>query len=403
MRKRYFFLLLLGGVFFPDLAGALDYNSALEQGLKNSPLKADLKKQRLEIYGPQLDDTNLSNPEIEYEYNIDGQEHEITLSQPLRPSDITFSRRSYRDTLEELNKAEAELNRLRFYHEITRAYYDLYILQEQKKYKQEHLNFLNKVSHIVHRSINHSNLSTAEIYAFDADILATQTDLSVLEENLQNQQILFAQFLNISDANMILKQPPLTSKLVSLNVIMHDLDKVPSKRRMLELQYKQADEQVAILSQDRFAPIISPKVVYGYNQQEKKDDFKVGLSLAIPLWNRQDGAYSALKAQKRSAKIQLASLDNVSFDELVARAYKKLSVQNATIKKYITVILPNYKKSVDRMEASFAAGRFSVFDVWQIREKYLNAQEQYLNTLKNTLEAKIELEMLIGARLEDIQ
>ncbi len=403
MRISYMLPALLCTIGYSAATLALDYNQALEQGLKNSPFAAEVTKIRLENIAPQLDETKLADPEIEYEYNIEGQEHEVTLSQPFRLSDITLTRLSYRDILNELNNAEAKLDLLRVYHQISRSYYELYVLQERKKYKQEHLNFLNKVSHIVHRSINHNNLSTAEIYAFDADILSTQTELDVLKEELNNEQTAFAQFLNVFDKNMSLRQPPMITVPVSLDQILKKTNEYPSRRKMLELEHKQAKEQLAILSQDRYAPLISPKVVYGYNRQEKEDDWKVGLSLSVPLWNRQDGAYSALKAREKSAKLQLASLDKVSFNEVVAKAYKKLSVQASAAGKYAEIIIPDYRESVNKMETSFANGRFTVFDVWQIREKYLNAQEQYLNALENTLEAKIELEMLIGTRLEDVQ
>ncbi len=403
MRISYMLPALLCTIGYSAATLALDYNQALEQGLKNSPFAAEVTKIRLENIAPQLDETKLADPEIEYEYNIEGQEHEVTLSQPFRLSDITLTRLSYRDILNELNNAEAKLDLLRVYHQISRSYYELYVLQERKKYKQEHLNFLNKVSHIVHRSINHNNLSTAEIYAFDADILSTQTELDVLKEELNNEQTAFAQFLNVFDKNMSLRQPPMITVPVSLDQILKKTNEYPSRRKMLELEHKQAKEQLAILSQDRYAPLISPKVVYGYNRQEKEDDWKVGLSLSVPLWNRQDGAYSALKAREKSAKLQLASLDKISFNEVVAKAYKKLSVQASAAGKYAEIIIPDYRESVNKMETSFANGRFTVFDVWQIREKYLNAQEQYLNALENTLEAKIELEMLIGTRLEDVQ
>lgn len=398
-------LTLISGVLFSNIAVAqdsLDYEQAQKIGLKNSSFATELKKTRLENYGPQLDDTKLLNPEIEYEYNIDGQEHELTLSQPMRISDITLSRLSYKDLLKELNSAEAQLDLLRVYHQISRAYYDLYILQEQKRYKQEHLNFLNKVSDTVHLSINHNNLSAAEIYAFDADILSTKTELGVLKENLDNAQIAFAQFLNVSDKDIKLKQPPQIKVKVSLNKILAKIKDTPSQRHMLELQSKQADKQLSILEQDRYAPIISPKIVYGYSRPDRDEDWKVGLTMSIPLWNQQTGTYSALKAQAKSAQIQLASLDNVSFNEVISRAYKKLSAQAKAANQYAKVILPDYRKSVKKMEESFASGRFTIFDVWQIREKYLNAQDQYLEALKNAMEAKIELEMLIGTRLEDI-
>ena len=403
MRISYVWAVLFCCGVIPQTAVALDYAQALEQGLTNSSFAAEVKARRLNNYGSQLDDTKLSNPELEYEYNIDGKEHEVTFSQPFRLSDITLLRLSYRDVLNELNSAHAKLDLLRIYHQISRSYYDLYILQEQKKYKQEHLDFLNKVSYIVHRSINHNNLSTAEIYAFDADILSTQAELEVLKEDCSNGQIAFARFLSLPEQNLSLSQPPKIVVSVSLKKILENISAYPSQQKMLELQQKQAKDQLTILAQDRYAPIISPRIVYGYNRLENEDDWKVGVSLSIPLWNRQEGTYFALKAQEKSAKMQLASLRDVSFETVVARAYKKLSVQAAAAHKYAKVILPDYKKSVAQMEASFANGRFSVFDVWQIREKYVNAQEQYLESLKNALEAKIELEMLIGTRLEDIQ
>ncbi len=394
---------LLGSTVMAAQARTLDFKEAVERGYLNSPFAAQTEKARLEAIGPETDDTKLLNPGLEYTYSIDGKEHEATLEQPLRISDITLARYDYRKQLDERNILEKELDRLRIYHQTAAAYYDLYILQEREKFKREHLDFLNKVSHIVHSSINHNNLSAAEIYTFDADILATKTDLQLLKADLQSSRTAFARYLNLPDEKLTLRRPPVITLTVPLKSILKRIDDFPTQRHILAMNYSQAQQKLKILNQDRNMPVISPEIVYGFNDRESEDEFKVGITLSIPLWNRQDGAYSALKAGEKAAKRELDAMDEVTFEALVSRAYHRLEAQTDALKRYAETILPDYQRSVQKTEASFANGQFTIFDVWQIREKYLDAQKNYLELLRGALVAKTELEMLIGARLEDMQ
>ena len=61
-----------------------------------------------------------------------------------------------------------------------------------------------------------------------------------------------------------------------------------------------------------------------------------------------------------------------------------------------------YRQSVQKIEDSFINGQTTIIDVWQIREKSYETYEKYLLSLNNVLIAKIELETLIGSRLEDL-
>lgn len=403
---RFYYVLaagLLCGAALPIQARTLDFKESVARGYLYSPFAAQTEKVRLEAIGPETDDTKLLNPGLEYTYNIDGKEHEAKLEQPLRISDITLARRDYRKQLSERNTLEKELDKLRIYHQTAASYYDLYILQEREKFKREHLAFLNKVSQIVHGSINHNNLSAAEIYTFDADILATKTDLQLLNADLQSARTAFARYLNLPDEKIALRRPPEIKLAVPLKSILKRIGDFPTQRQMLAMNYEQARQKLKISGQDRYMPVISPEVVYGFNDREGEDEFKVGVTLSIPLWNRLDGTYSALKAGEKAAERELNALDEVTFEALVARAYQKLEAQIGAVKRYAGVILPDYRNSVQKTEASFANGQFTIFDVWQIREKYLEAQKNYLELLRGALAAKTELETLIGARLEDLQ
>jgi outer membrane protein TolC len=143
-------------------------------------------------------------------------------------------------------------------------------------------------------------------------------------------------------------------------------------------------------------------VSYGNDTCDNKNEWKVGITLSIPLWNRESARHGALKANERFLRSELEALDNVSFEEVVRRAYQRLIAQITAVNNYQTKILPNYEKSMRKIETSFLNGQTSILDVWQIREKYTQAQGQSLVALQGALLAKIELEQLIGIRLEDI-
>ncbi len=384
-------------------AQSLSYEKAMPLGLKNSPIVSEQKAYRLEKIGPALDETALLNPELEYEYNLDSREHEITLSQPLRLSDISLQRYAYKNLLKEINTYQKKLDLLQTYQQLATKYYNLYTLQEQKKYIEEHLDFLNKVSNTVHHSINHNNLSTAEIYAFDADILSTRTELSLIKEELETNKTDFAQIFGLANSHIYLQQPPTIKLSASYEQILNTAQTNPSLQKMLTLKTQEAENNVALVRQDRYMPVIVPKVVYNYDNMEDSDSWKLGLSLSVPLWNRQNGAYGALKAKEHAARKELQALNAVSFPEVVKKAYQNLAAQSKALEQYTQHILPDYRQSVKKMEASFNAGQFNIFDVWQIREKYLAAQEKYLALLNNTLTTKHTLEILIGTRLEDIR
>ena len=87
---------------------------------------------------------------------------------------------------------------------------------------------------------------------------------------------------------------------------------------------------------------------------------------------------------------------------MLKNAYDRLETQISIFQKYHNKIIPMYRKSVQKIEDSFINGQTTIIDVLQIREKSYETYEKYLLSLNNVLIAKIELETLIGSRLEDL-
>ena len=400
---RYIIVCVIVSMALHIYAKTIDFEESITYGIINSTFASEAEKNRLEAFGSLFDEMSVPNPELSFEYNPDNHAREIAISQPFRISNITLSGSFYKQLLKKIDGFEKQLDLLRVYHHVSLLYYDLYVIQEEAHYMQERLNFLNRVSRTVHRSINKNNLSIGEIYAFDADILSARAEMEQMNQTLSGQQLLFVQALKLSGDTVSLKKPPMITVSTSLDNMLSNLEKYPTKRKMLSMRYQQAKEQVSISKQDRFAPIIAPKIGYGNDNYEKKDEWKIGVAVSIPLWNRNSNRHDALKANERFLKNELNALDNVNFEEVVTRAYNRLTSQIETVNNYQTRILPAYERSLNRIEASFLRGQISIFDVWQIREKYSQAQGQSLTALRNALLAKIELEQLLGTRLEDIE
>lgn len=381
----------------------MNFEQAATFGIANSPLASDLDSIRAETYGPAKDTTALMNPELSFEYNRDALTREWTLSQPFRLSDITLARAKYKKFIDTIDSFEERLDLLRVRQQIAISYYDLYIAQETEKNRKAYLSFLGRASGIVNKSITKNDMTVSELRALNADTLSARTDLEQAKKALDGQRMAFLQLLGMPGEIVTLQQPPAMATDAPLDRVFAALDHTPSQKKMLQLQLQQAQKQIAIANNDRYAPVVSPMIKHGWASKENQTEWTFGFSLSIPLWDHQDGNDRALKAKERALKRQIAAIDNISFEEMIRHAHKRMQSQAASANNYATKILPGYRSSVNRVEADFRNGIATILDVWQIRDKYNAAQDLALTALKDALLTKIELEFLIGSRLEDLQ
>lgn len=400
----HYFLLMIGAMCFALTAQAktMAFESAMGQGLAHSPFAAELSKTTAGEFGADLDESNLENPEMEYEYRPHNSRGELQLTQPFRPSDITLSRYKYKQMLSTLNSMEKQLDLLRLYHHLYGGYYELYVLQEQEKIIKERQSFLSKAQKSIHGSVNQGGLSVAEALAFEADVSATGQLLKTTQEKRRRLQIDFAEKLSESDTQITVQSPPKIVLSASKEALFAEAVKKPSYHKMLMLNYTRAKEQLSLIKQDRYLPTIGPRVGYDIRPEERSDNWKVGVVLSIPLWNQKSGQYKAAKENERYYRDKVSAVDKVSFRQMVDTAYDTLKAHIEALNAYQKTSIPLYRKSISQAEQAFLSGQISILDVWQMREKYNEAYQNYLDEMIQSMNAKIELETLIGFRLEDL-
>ncbi len=396
-------LWLLWSLPLAAYAEILTLDKTLEYAFINSPIIFELQKNRLTTFAYEADTTQLLNPEVEWEYDLDNHSSEITVSQPFRLSDLTLSRFNYKKLLEKIDSQEERLDALRLYHQITLAYCEAYLAQEAFKYALLNQTYLEKANKTVIRSFNNNGLSKMEAALLEADTLAITEETQAKKWEKEEIFLSFMQKIGIQNQVLSLKRPPRFTIKTTLADVLKAAQKNPSYQQILALQKKQTEQKLTITKQDSYFPILEPKIIYGYNNEENQDTWRAGLILSIPLWNQNSGQLKALKAEDSLIETRQINLEKIGFENLIEKKYQAACYFSERAEAYFTKILPLYEKSITETEEAFTKGEVSVLVVWQAKEKWATAQTTALIALKEAYEAKADLELLIGSRLEDIQ
>jgi cobalt-zinc-cadmium efflux system outer membrane protein len=146
-------------------------------------------------------------------------------------------------------------------------------------------------------------------------------------------------------------------------------------------------------------PIPNVTVSGGFTRQSqnKSNDWDVGVSLPVPVWNRNEGNIFAARAQLGEAVARVGRVKN----ELVVRlatAHTAYSAARQRADRYRAVILPKAQETYDLSVKAYQGGQFEYLRVFQAQRALAEARLEYVRSLGEMWRAAAEL---AGLTLED--
>jgi cobalt-zinc-cadmium efflux system outer membrane protein len=130
-------------------------------------------------------------------------------------------------------------------------------------------------------------------------------------------------------------------------------------------------------------------------EESQREQMMVGISVPIPLYNRNQG--NLLEALRREDKAR---------DELVAtritlasEAYQvveRLSARRQEAELLRDEVLPGAKSAYEAATIGFENGKFSFLEVLDAQRTFFSAKSQYLNALAALHRAVTDLESILG-------
>jgi len=149
----------------------------------------------------------------------------------------------------------------------------------------------------------------------------------------------------------------------------------------------------------RREPIPNVTVGAGYvrQNQNRSDDWTIGVSVPIPVWNRNQGNIMATQAQVGEAVQEVGRVENDLTDRL-AGAFRDYAAARRRADRYRTAILPRAQEAYELSRKAYAGGVFEYLRVLEAQRAVAQANLEYVRALGEAWKAAGAIS---GLTLED--
>lgn len=183
----------------------------------------------------------------------------------------------------------------------------------------------------------------------------------------------------------------------SLNDLQALIDSSPSvKLAKLEINTREA---VTRIERSKAIPNITFSAGVVNNQEVGLNQALLGLSIPIPVFDRNQGNVQEAVSRKFKAEDELVALKNKIQTNLVTQ-YERLNAARQSTLALQTEILPNAQSAFDAANRGFSLGKFNFLDVLDAQRTLYQAKSQYVNALLDAHQSIAEIERTLGDVVE---
>src|SRR6185369_5668261 len=121
----------------------------------------------------------------------------------------------------------------------------------------------------------------------------------------------------------------------------------------------------------------------------------LGLSLPLPLWNRNSGNIEAATARKMQAEVSLNVAER-EIERKVVEAATRYQSKITEMGRWRPDAVEHFRAAAELADRHYRLGAVPISTYVELQKQYLEAVEGLLDTKKEALEAAQNLELLTG-------
>lgn len=168
--------------------------------------------------------------------------------------------------------------------------------------------------------------------------------------------------------------------------------------RLRAVELAQQGFRVALAKNERFPPLsIGPS----YSEEKAGDRERiigVGISLPVPLWNRNQGNIQVAQARQAQAETSYWVAQR-EIERKVLEAALAYETKRREIGGWRPDAVQHFKDAAELADRHYRLGAVPIATYVELQKQYLGAVESLLDTKKEALESAAQLELLTGSRL----
>lgn len=171
------------------------------------------------------------------------------------------------------------------------------------------------------------------------------------------------------------------------------LESAPAiKAAQMEIETREAATRI---EHSKSIPNITMTAGVANNQELGLNQAILGLSVPIPLFDRNQGNLQEAVSRKYKAQDELTALRSRLALSLASQ-YERLNAARQAVTSLQTEILPGAQSAFDAANKGFTAGKFDFLDVLDAQRTLFHAQSQYIQVLLEAHQAVAEIERILG-------
>jgi cobalt-zinc-cadmium efflux system outer membrane protein len=243
--------------------------------------------------------------------------------------------------------------------------------------------------------------------------VAPQLEAQIISANLlifqrQERESILAEKTIAAELNQLCGRPADPEVTVSAGPIVFAALSVPKlvdaarsnafDIRIRQVELAQQGFKVALSKNESF-PAVAVGPFYSLeNAIDREQRVGVGLSLPLPLWDRNLGNIASSKARQQQAEASLAMAAR-EVERRVTQTAAALQAKRAEIETWKTGAIAKLREASELADRSYRLGAIPLATYVEIQKQYLEAIGAFNDAQKDALEAAQTLEILTGQKL----
>lgn len=176
---------------------------------------------------------------------------------------------------------------------------------------------------------------------------------------------------------------------------------------VLARQQDEIDQAKAMLSLEKSDRFPVPSVTAGWQRfggrtGSNRTSLKAGISLPLPLYDRNQGAVQRARYRLRKARRQREAA-RVRLDTTLAKAYRSLVSAQNEAQTIAEETLPASRSVFESVRQGYRQGKFDYLEVLDAQRTLFDVWRQRIRALRRYYRARIQVERLIATPLEELR
>ncbi|MFJ1340223.1 TolC family protein [Pseudomonas caricapapayae] len=267
--------------------------------------------------------------------------------------------------------------------------------QEGLQLAEQSLRLSERALHVVQGRVKAGSASPVEATRAQVQLSEVRLELGRAEQALTvaYQQLAAATGAPVADFSRVESVGNEEPSVPSRTQLLERLEQTPDMR-LARTQINQTDAALNLARTQRI-PDLTVSVGSQYSETDRERVNVVGLSLPIPLFDRNQGNILAAARRADQARDQRNGAELRLRSEVI-QALSQWSTAAQEVQDFDRSILPSAQQAVDAATRGFERGKFAFLDVLDAQRTLVAARLQYLQAQAQRSEARVRLERIFG-------